>query len=137
MNWNLKIVNGPIRTQINNGSTHLQGGMPLKDSTTTNENRFSMSRHDYKHTNKIDTTRNAETIAKKKWISNGNRDASSIIHRKKTKEIGYSSLNPHGNEMSFTEANENTWNQARQRTRNQGYVIPPKVVTHRNAPIFY
>jgi len=137
MNWNLKIVNGPKRTQLNNGSTNIKGGMPVKELTSTNENRFSMSRHQYVHTNKTDTERTAEIIAKKKWLGNSNRDASSVARKNQTKEIGYNTLNPLNKEMSFTASNENTLKQALQRTRNKGYVVPPKVVANTNSPIFY
>lgn len=137
MNWNLKIVNGPKRTQINNGSTTIKGGMPLKESTSTNENRFSMGRHQYVHTNNTEVANTTEIIAKKKWMGNSNRDASSVAHRNRTHVIGYNSLNPSGNEMSFTRSNENTLKQALQRTRNKGYVVPPKVVANTNSPIFY
>ena len=137
MNWNLKIVNGPKRTQINNGSTMIKGGMPIKELTSTNENHFAMNRHQYVNTNNTETARTAEIIAKKKWLGNSNRDASSIARRNAAHVIGYNSLNPSGNEMSFTASNKNTVNQALQRTRNKGYVVPPKVVKNTNAPIFY
>lgn len=68
MNWNLKIVHGPKRTQLNNGTTNVKGGMPIKDLTSTNENNFSMNRHQYVHTNKTDTERTAEIMAKKKVV---------------------------------------------------------------------
>ena len=137
MNWNLKIVNGPTRTQINNGSTTIKGGMPLKELTSTNENRFSMGRHDYVHTNNKEVANTTEIIAKKKWMGNSNRDASNVVHRNRTHIIGYNSLNPSGNEMGFTRSNDNTLKQALQRTRNKGYVVPPKVVANTNSPIFY
>ena len=137
MNWNLKIVNGPKRTQINNGSTTIKGGMPLKELTSTNENRFAMNRHQYMHTNSTETAKTTEIIAKKKWMANSNRDASSIAHRNRSHTIGYNSLNPSAKEMSFTASNENTINQALQRTRNKGYMVPPKVVANTNSPIFY
>ena len=137
MNWNFTITNGPKRTQLNNGIVSTKGGMPLKEITATNENRFSMSRHDYVHTNNTNTEKTVETTKEKKWTANTNRDASSVAHRNRVHTVGYNSLNPDGKEFAFTAHNRNTADQALRRARNKGYVVPPKVVANTNSPIFY
>lgn len=136
MNWNFAITNGPKRTQLNNGITSIQGGMPLKELTSSNENQFSMNRHKYAETHKTLLSKNTDILLKKKYIPNANRDSSSRILSIKSKTIG-NSLNPDKKAMSFTASNENTLKQAIQRVRNKGYVVPNKVVNNTNSPIFY
>ena len=134
MNWNFNLTSTPSRTQLNNAQVNYKGGMPLKESTTTNENRFSMLRHTYVHTN---NTATAGKSATKKWYPNQNRDASAIMREQKAHTVGNTSLNPSGSTMAFTAYNRNTNKQALQRVRNKGAVIPPKVVQNRNAPMFF
>jgi|LauGreDrversion2_2_1035103.scaffolds.fasta_scaffold03428_4 uncharacterized membrane protein len=137
MNWNLQLNHGPIRTSVNNGTAYSRGGMPLKDNTSENENHFSLNRHTYVHTNDTYVANTQSIKEEKKWIANSNRDASAIYSRLKSKEIGYTSKNPNHKEYSFTSFDKNAINQAKLRTRNKGYVVPPKVVKNTNAPIFY
>lgn len=131
------LLRTPIRMQLNNGQTSSRGGMPLKGSTATNENRFSMDRHRYVETHNTTTERTVDTQAAKKWTANANRDSSSRISAQRSRVVGYTTKNPHQETFAFTGKNENTVNQALRRVRNKGHVVPPKVVANTNAPIFF
>jgi hypothetical protein len=123
------------RQNINNNVLSSEKAMPLKDSTTSNDNHFSMSRHQY-----IETTHpnNDKSNIQKKWMG-GNRDASQIIANRRIGSLGNGSLNSAKNPMSFTSSNDsNIIRQAKKRVRNGGAIVPAKA-THKytNAPIFY
>ena len=101
--------------------------MPLKNVNADNEGSFSNARHEYSET--INSTYTVAEFNKKKYL--GNRDASTIVAKRKMKQIGYGSMNPNGISMSFSSvANVNTIQDALRRVRGSGNTVPPKV-THK------
>ena len=113
----------------NNGALTSDKAMPQKDSTSDNTSTFARNRNNYMSGFFTQTTQEAQ---QKKWM-NGNRDASSIIHKKRVNTIGNGTLNANGEQMSFTSSEEtNSVRNARMRTRNGGSIVPSKK-THRMA----
>ena len=137
----------PIKTGLNNGIVTGKSGMPMKDITSNNDAEFSMSRMLFNRSfiDKSIISHNgnsfiqreslglstkvvidgSKTTAQKKWIG-GNRDASSIISRRK--------INNTGNILSNTDStsfknviDNNTAKDALIRTRSSGYRVPPAV----------
>lgn len=108
----------------NNGALSGAKPMPLKDSTSNNESSFNMSRQTYIETVPASPITN-EIRMKKKWF--GNRDASSIINKRRDGAVGKGSLNQEGNLLSFTTYKDtNVTNDALRRVRAGGAVAPPK-----------
>ena len=139
----------PIITELNNGILSSKMAMPLKDLTSNNDAGFEMSRKVFNKayipkTNfalvQQGTTvveRNSlalnqkvvidgqRTVPQKKWIG-GNRDASSIIARRKMNATGagMTTVGP----QSFTNiVDNNTARDARIRMRSSGNTVPVKV----------
>lgn len=137
----------PIITELNNGVVTGRSAMPMKDITSNNDAEFSLSRKLFNksfidtsiisHNGKSFIQRESlglstkviidgsKSTAQKKWIG-GNRDASSIISRRK--------INNTGNILSNTESSSfkniidnNTAKNALIRTRSSGYRVPPAV----------
>jgi hypothetical protein len=117
-------LGGPILNAINNGTTNVPKGMPMKDLTSDNNSSFAMGRMSY---SKISETITTDTQKmQKKWL--GSRDSSDVVQRRKLNAIGKNSLNIISNPSSFT--NTNNTNDARQalaNTRKSGGGIPKKV----------
>jgi hypothetical protein len=114
----------PILKSINNGTTDVPKGMPLKDKTSDNNSTFAMGRMMYSKVAENITT-DTQKI-QKKWL--GSRDSSDVVQRRKLNAIGKNSLNIDSNAFSFT--NTNNTNDARQalaKTRKSGGGIPKKV----------
>lgn len=115
------------RNDINNGILYSKNGMPQKDSTSDGTGSFALGRQTY---TEIANANNSMTQAQKtakKWY--GNRDASSVIDKKKNTNIGKGSFNNAGDAIGFTtNVDNNTARQALIRTRAGGYVVPPKCV---------
>ena len=111
----------PFRN-INNGAMRFTKAMPHKESTSSNNNDFSVSRNEYAKT--------VEATKGKKWFgSSNNRDASQIIANRKKNSVGIGSLNANKEEMSFLKSdNSNDIDvlNAKQRMRSRGYGVPPK-----------
>jgi len=117
-------LGGPKLQALNNGSSSVPKGMPLKDLTSDNNASFSMGRMLYTKTTETITTDTQK--AEKKW--SGSRDSSDVIQRRKLNAIGKNSLNINSNTFSFT--NTNNTNDARQalaKTRKTGGGVPKKV----------
>ena len=97
--------------------------MPLKDGTSNNDASFALGRK--VHTSRmLFTNSNTATKLTKKWSYN--RDASSVIARRKAGSMG-ASLNKTGGKISFTSPNDNnTVDRALQRVRAGGAVVPKK-----------
>ena len=133
--------------------------MPLKDLTSNNEAEFSMSRRLFAKSffnNSISTMNQNGTsviqreslglstkaiidgpksIPQKKWIG-GNRDASSIISRRKIQNTG--SILSNTVSASFTNIiDNNTARDARIRSRSSGYRVPPSVTQKNVLPPVY
>ena len=117
-------LGGPKLNAINNGTTSVPKGMPLKDLTSDNNSSFAMGRMLYSKSTETITTN--EQKNQKKWF--GNHDSSDVVQRRKLNAIGANSFNINSNTLSFT--NTNNTNDARQaltKTRKSGGGIPKKV----------
>lgn len=123
-----------IKTIQNNQMSGV-AAMPLKDSTSSNENTFSMNRRNYFQTNP-ETANTVTQNLQKKYT--GNRDSSSVVAKRKANAVGNGSLNASKNAMSFTSNNNaNTVDSAKRRVRNGGYVPPPKIAASpSNRPVY-
>ena len=108
---------------INNNTLTGVKSMPLKDGTSNNDASFALGRK--LHTSRmLFTNSNTTTKLTKKWSYN--RDASSVIARRKAGSMG-ASLNKTGGKISFTSPNDhNTVDRALQRVRAGGAVVPKK-----------
>ena len=107
---------------INNGALTGQKAMPLKDSTSSNESPFQLARHTYSES-LLTTSLTENEKQQKKWF--GNRDASSVIARRKSNSVGVGSFNADGNTYSMTAHNDtNSADAARRRVRSGGAVAP-------------
>ena len=117
-------LGGPKLKAINNGTTSVPKGMPLKDLTSDNNSSFAMGRMLYSKSTETITT-DAQKM-QKKWF--GNRDGSDVVQRRKLNAIGENSLNMNSNTLSFTNTdNTNDARQALAKTRKSGGGIPKKV----------
>ena len=117
-------LGGPKLKAINNGTTSVPKGMPLKDLTSDNNSSFAMGRMLYSKSTETITTDAQKT--QKKWFSN--RDGSDVVQRRKLNAIGKNSLNMNSNTLSFTNTdNTNDARQALAKTRKSGGGIPKKV----------
>ena len=113
------------KTNINNGALSGAKPMPLKDSTSTNESTFNMSRKIYLETVPPTPVTN-DIKLQKKWL--GNRDASQIVANRRNVAVGKGSLNESAGLYSFTAYNEiNVQNTALRRCRAGGSGAPPKI----------
>lgn len=149
----------PILTQINNGIITATNAMPLKDITSNNEADFSMSRRLFNKSffNNSAATNNqpgtsviqreslalsskvviagGKSVAQKKWIG-GNRDASSIISRRKVSNTGSIQTVSNAGSTAFTNIRDtNTAREALIRCRSGGYRVPPRVTQKNIYPI--
>jgi hypothetical protein len=116
----------PIKQIINNGSLSGRGAMPAKDSTSSDNNTFSMGRNMFTRTFSPVQT-NTSYLEKKFYGGSRNRDASAIVEQNKLMEIGNGSKNASGAPIAFTTTTDkNTTRQALHRVRNGGYVVPAK-----------
>ena len=108
---------------LNNNTLTGVKSMPLKDGTSNNDASFALGRK--LHTSRmLFTNSNTTTKLTKKWSYN--RDASSVIARRKAGSMG-ASLNKTGGKISFTSPNDNnTVDRALQRVRAGGAVVPKK-----------
>jgi len=115
------------RNDINNGILYSQNGMPQKDSTSDGTGSFALGRQTYTEiANATNSMTQAQKTAKK-WY--GNRDASSVIDKRRNTSIGKGSVNSAGDAIGFTtNIDRNTARQAIIRTRAGGNVVPPKCV---------
>ena len=107
----------------NNAILESVRAMPMKDLTSTNESFFSMKRNLFTRT--ASTAQSNEVYLRKKHYGVSNRDASTRTREKLKNTIGLG-LNLQSDKISFTN-NQTTnivQNQALQRMRNKGYVVP-------------
>ena len=109
----------------NNAILNTRRSMPLKDLSSNNENVFSMNRNIFTKT--TEPTVDNSTYLMKKYYGASNRDSSVRTYEKKNVAIG-SDLVSNDQKFSFTNIGKNniTQNQALQRVRNKGYIIPMK-----------
>lgn len=115
----------PLRN-INNGAMVFTKAMPNKDLTSDNQSSFSLHRRSYAKTYSNEPT--------KQWFGGSkNRDSSSVMNDRKKNAVGVGSLNAKSELMSFTKMNNMQGeNQALQRVRNGGYVVPPKTTAQKS-----
>jgi|AntAceMinimDraft_11_1070367.scaffolds.fasta_scaffold06599_6 hypothetical protein len=126
------ILGGPTKEGLNNGTTTVEKGMPIKDLSSDNGSSFTMGRRTYGRAHQMIQPTQA-IVMEKKWYAP--RDGSSVIERRKNNAIGLGSLNANGGDMSFTNGDDvNLTRQALSRTRKGGSVVPKKVT--RSTEIF-
>ena len=111
-----------IRTEINNGTWSSLKAMPQKDSTSDGTSSFALGRRTYYET--YASAPSNDVMKQKKFIG-GNRDASSVVARRKTNEIGVGTLNASSQPISFTTVRDiNVRNNALRRVRAGGAYVP-------------
>jgi len=94
---------------------------PFFINSYTNGGGFSMNRTLYTKT--LQTVIDKEGTANKQFYGKNNRDASSVIHRRKLLNLGRTPNTTTKNIVEKVETND--VRQAKQRVRNSGYVVPP------------
>ena len=94
---------------------------PFFINSYTNGGGFSMNRTLYTKT--LQTVVDKEGTANKQFYGKNNRDASSVIHRRKLLNLGRTPNTMTKNIVEKVETND--VRQAKQRVRNSGYVVPP------------
>ena len=116
----------PVPSNINNRILSGTSAMPQKSSTSSNENQFSMNRSLFAKTIKTYNSQTVDTAKGKKFYGGGgNRDASSVMQRRKIFNVG--EKNHSGGNISYQGTNSQiNVTQAQQRVRNSGYVPPQK-----------
>ena len=108
---------------LNNNTLTGVKSMPLKDGSSNNDASFALGRKQH-ISRMLFSNSNTTTKLTKKWAYN--RDASSVIARRKAGSMG-ASLNKTGGKISFTSPNDhNTVDRALQRVRAGGAVVPKK-----------
>lgn len=127
----------PIIENINNSVKKEQGAMPQKALTSTNENPFSMNRVLYSRTINTILKDTNEITREKQYYGERNRDASSVIARRKMIQVG--NKNHLGNELSYQgKKDTNDVRQAQKRVRNGGAAVPAKRIhKYAESPVFY
>jgi hypothetical protein len=113
------------RTEINNGTLSSLKAMPQKDISSDGTSSFAMGRKNY-----YETYAQAPTNAvwKQKKFIGGNRDASSVVDRRRNTEIGVGTMNANSQLMSFTTVRDiNVRNNALRRVRAGGAYVPKTV----------
>ena len=127
----------PIIENANNSVQNGRSAMPQKALTSNNENPFSMNRVLYSRTISTITKETSDILQEKHYYGEKNRDASSVIARRKMIQVG--NKNHLGNDLSYQgEKVTNDVRQAQKRVRSGGATVPAKV-THKYAdsPVFY
>ena len=106
---------------MNNGTLSSIKAMPQKDSTSDGTSTFAMSRKTYYETQPAVT---AAILKQKKFIG-GNRDASSVVARRRAAEVGVGTLNASATPISYTTVRDiNVTNNALRRVRAGGTNVP-------------
>jgi hypothetical protein len=101
--------------------------MPQKDLTSDGTSSFAMARRQYAE---VYPVINQSTNKQKKFIG-GNRDASSVVARRRATEVGVGTLNASQSPMSMTGVRDiNDTNSALRRVRAGGAYVPPKKTNH-------
>ncbi len=122
-----KIGQNIKRNGINNGTLNAVKAMPQKDLTSDGTSSFAMARRQYAE---VYPVINQSTNKQKKFIG-GNRDASSVVARRRATEVGVGTLNASKVPMSMTGVRDiNDTNSALRRVRAGGAYVPPKKTNH-------
>jgi len=102
--------------------------MPLKNEAADGDSSFAMGRKYYTDTINTETSLTNRIVLKKKYLGGNNRDASSVIDKKKYSQIGAGSVNVEGINISFTPIKDsNQTYRSLARLRGSGHVMPPKL----------
>jgi len=116
-----------IRTGMNNGTLSAVKAMPQKDLTSDGTSSFAMSRRQYTEVYPVIN----QSVNKQKKFIGGNRDASSVVARRRAVEVGVGSLNASQTATSMTGVRDiNDTNNALRRVRAGGAYVPPKKTNH-------
>lgn len=109
---------------MNNGTLSAIKAMPQKDSTSDSTTNFATSRKIYAET--VNAAPSIAVLKQKKFIG-GNRDASSVVARRRAAEVGVGTLNAGATPLSFTTTRDvNVTNNALRRVRAGGAYVPPQ-----------
>jgi hypothetical protein len=102
--------------------------MPLKNEAADGDSTFAMGRKYYTDTINTETSLTNRIVLKKKYLGGNNRDASSVIDRKKYSQIGAGSVNVEGVHIAFTPIKDNNQvHRSLARLRGSGHVMPVKL----------
>jgi hypothetical protein len=115
-------MNGlPVRTNINNGTLYFRKSMPQKDLTSDGGSTNMMGRRTYE-----EITNGTHSIAldKQKKFIGGNRDASSVVARRKANS--FKGMQDAAANSNTTVRDINDSSSALRRVRAGGYVPPIK-----------
>lgn len=103
---------------MNNGILSSIKASPQKDSTSDGTSNFAMSRRTYYETQPAVLT---PALLKQKKFIGGNRDASSVVERRRANEVGVGTLNASAGQLSYTTTRDvNVTNNALRRVRAGG-----------------
>lgn len=112
----------PKQNILNNAITTAKNGSPMKAGVSDGTSSFSRGKMLYSNT--VHSNNNVPIASKKHF---GNKDASSITHRKKYQALGKAVVNEANQPMSLISTkNINDTKQALTRVRAGGYMVPPK-----------
>ena len=116
-------MNGlPTRDNLNNGTLSFTKSMPQKDLTSDGGSTNMMGRRVYEE---ISNGGHTVAVDKQKKFIGGNRDASSVVARRRATEIGVGTMNANSQPMSFTTVKDiNVGNNALRRVRAGGAYVP-------------
>ena len=109
-------------TEMNNGTLSSLKAMPQKDITSDGTSTFALGRKNYYETY---ATAPSNTVLNQKKFIGGNRDASSVVARRRVAEIGVGTMNANSTPLSFTTVRDiNVGNNALRRVRAGGAYVP-------------
>ena len=109
-------------TEMNNGTLSSLKAMPQKDITSDGTSTFALGRKKYYETY---ATAPSNTVLNQKKFIGGNRDASSVVARRRVAEIGVGTMNANSTPLSFTTVRDiNVGNNALRRVRAGGTYVP-------------
>jgi hypothetical protein len=118
----------PTLTETQNRILKGVKAMPLKNEAADGDSSFAMGRKYYTDTIQTETSLTNRIILKKKYLGGNNRDASSVIDKKKYSQIGAGSVNAEGINISFTPIKDNNQvHRSLARLRGSGHIMPVKL----------
>ena len=131
-NTTLYKVGQNTQTELNNGTLSALKAMPQKDLTSDGTSSFAMARRQYTEVYPLID----QSVNKQKKFIGGNRDASSVVARRRAVEVGVGSLNANKLPMSMTGVRDiNDTSSALRRARSGGAYVPPKKTNHYAATV--
>jgi hypothetical protein len=121
-----------VPTEINNGTLSSLKAMPQKDLTSDGASSFAMARRQYTEVYPVID----QSINQKKKFIGGNRDASSVVARRRAVEVGVGTLNANKLPTSMMGVRDiNDTSSALRRARAGGAYVPPKKTNHYAAAV--